>query len=139
MDFVELGYEYILGIPEIDKQHQELANQLNEAIRHCTGKKKDEKIFFEKNTRNSIDFLRNHFETEEKILCKTKDENLNNHKLDHRKILGELVKMNDDIEKKIVELNLFYVTAFIKEIVMKHIKTYDLEAKKYFIEGYKKN
>jgi len=135
MDFIEIGYEYSLGVPEIDNQHKELANQLNNAIKHCTGKKTDEKIFYEKNMRKSIDFLGNHFETEEKILRKTKYDDFNKHKSDHKKILDEIVKMNDDIEKNKVELNLFYVTAFIKERIMKHLKKYDLNAKKYFIDG----
>jgi len=135
MDFIELGYEYSLNVPEIDKQHKELVKQLNNAIKHCTGKKTDEKRFYDKHTRKSIDFMRNHFETEEEILCKTKYESFNKHKLDHKNILEELIKMNDDIENNKVELNLFYVTAFIKEKVMKHIKTYDLTAKKYFTEG----
>jgi hemerythrin len=135
MDFVELGYEYSLNVPELDRQHKELVKQLNDAIKHCTGKKTDEKRFYDKNTRNSIDFLRNHFETEEKMLCKTKYEKFNSHKLEHKKILEKLIKMNDDIEKNRVELDLFYVTAFIKEQVMRHIKTYDLAAKNYFVEG----
>ena len=132
MDFIELGYEYSWGVPEIDQQHKELEKQLNETIKHCTGKKKDEKIFYDKNMRKSIDFLKNHFETEEKILCKTKCENFKEHKLDHKKILDDIKKMNHDIEKNKVELNLFYVTAFIKERIVKHLKTYDLSAKKYF-------
>jgi hemerythrin len=135
MDFVELGYEYLLNVPEIDNQHKELAKQLNNAIKHCTGKKTDEKIFYEKNIRKSIDFLRNHFETEEKILCKTKYENFKKHKLEHKNILKEIIKMNNNIEKNKMELDLFYVMAFIKERIMKHLKTYDIVAKKYFIEG----
>ena len=135
MDFIELGYEYSLDVPEIDNQHKELAKQLNNTIKHCTGNKTDEKIFYEKNMRKSIDFLRNHFKTEEKILCKTKYESFKKHKLEHKKILEEIIKMNDDIEKNKVELNLFYVTVFIKERIMKHLKTCDLSAKKYFIEG----
>jgi hemerythrin len=135
MDFVELGYEYQLGVPVIDKQHKELAKQLNDAIKHCTGKKNDEKKFYDKSMRKSIDFLRNHFETEEKILSKTEYENFSNHKSNHKKILEEIIKLNDDIEKNIMELDLFYVTAFIKERIMKHLKTYDLNTKKYFIEG----
>ena len=135
MDVIELGYDYSLNVPELDKQHKELANQLNNAIKHCTGKKADEKKFYDKNTRNSIDFLRNHFETEEKLLCKTKYDNFNKHKLEHKKILEQLVRINDDIEKNRVELDLFYVTVLIKELVMKHIRTYDLAAKEYFIEG----
>jgi len=138
MDFVELGYEYSLNVPVIDKQHKELAKQLNNAIRHCTGKKNDEKKFYDKNMRKSIAFMRNHFETEEEILCKTKYENFNKHKSDHTKILDDIIKMNDDIENNKVELNLFYVTAFIKERIMKHLKTYDLNTKKYFIEGNEK-
>ena len=139
MDFFELNYELLSGVQEIDTQHKELVNQLNDAIRHCTGKKAEEKIFYDSNTKNSIEFLRKHFETEEIILCRTKDANFGKHKSDHKKILEELNKMNDDIEKNKVELDLFYVTAFIKERIMKHLKTYDLKTKKYFLEGYEKN
>jgi hemerythrin-like metal-binding protein len=135
MDFIELGYEYLLDVPEIDNQHKELAVQLNNAIKHCTGKKKDEKKFYFENMGKSINFMRDHFDLEEKILCKTEYENIKKHKSDHKKILDDLIKMNDDIEKNKVELNLFYVTAFIRETVMKHIKTYDVAAKKYFKEG----
>jgi hemerythrin len=138
MDFVELDKEYSLGVPELDKQHKELARQLNEAIKHCTGKKADEKKFFDKNTRNSIDFLKNHFETEEKLLRKTKYDGFSKHKSEHKEMLKKLKKMNDDIEKNRVELNLFYVTAFIKEMVVKHIRTCDMGAKKYFIDAYEK-
>jgi len=138
MDFVELGPEYSLGVPELDSQHKELAHQLNEAIRHCTGKKADEKKFFDKNTRNSIEFLKNHFETEEKLLRKTKYDHFSKHKSAHKEILTKLRKMNDDIEKNRVELDLFLVTASIKEMVVKHIKTFDLGSKNFFIDGYEK-
>jgi hemerythrin-like metal-binding protein len=135
MDFIELGYEYLLNVAEIDNQHRELANRLNNAIKHCTGKKKDEKKFYFETMGKAIDFLKEHFETEEKILSKTKYEDTEKHKLAHKKILDDIIKMNDDIENNKVELDLFYVTAFIRETVMKHIKTYDIIAKKYFIEG----
>jgi hemerythrin len=138
MDFVEWGHEYSLGVAELDKQHKELARQLNEAIKHCTGKKADERVFFDQNTRNSIDFLKNHFETEENLLSKTKYDCFSKHKSEHKEMLKKLKKMNDDIEKKRVELDLFYVTAFIKEMVMKHIKTFDLGTKQYFGDVYEK-
>jgi hemerythrin-like metal-binding protein len=137
MDFIELGYDYLLDVPEIDNQHKELAKRLNNSIKHCTGKKNDEKKFYFENMGKSINFLKEHFETEEKILSKTKYENTEKHKSAHKKILDEIIKMNDDIEKNKVELDLFYVTAFIREAVMKHIKKYDIVAKKYFIEGNK--
>jgi len=138
MDFVELGREYSLGVPELDKQHAELARQLNEAIKHCTGKRADEKVFYDKNTPNSIKFLKNHYQTEEKILSKVKYDQIAKHKADHREILKKITDMHDDIKKKRVELDLFYVTAFIKEMVLKHIRTYDLASKQYFYEGYQK-
>ena len=138
MDFVELGYEYFLDVPELDKQHKELAKQLNNAIKHCTGKKADEKAFYDKTANKSIEFMRDHFETEEKILSKTKYEHFKKHKAEHKKILEEIVKMHDDIEKNKVELNLFYATAFVKERIMKHLKTCDIAAKKYFMEGNEK-
>jgi hemerythrin-like metal-binding protein len=135
MDFIELGNEYLLGVHEIDNQHKELAIRLNDAIKHCTGKKKDEEKFYFANMGKSISFMRNHFELEEKILCKTKYKNTEKHKSDHKKILDELIKMHDDIEKNKAELNLFYVTAFVRETVMKHIKKHDIIAKEYFKEG----
>jgi hemerythrin len=135
MDFIELGSEYLLGVPEIDKQHKELAIRLNDAIKHCTGKKNDEKKFYFENMEKSIGFMKAHFELEEKILCKTKYENTGKHKADHKKIFDELIKMHDDIENNKAELNLFYVTAFVRETVMKHIKKYDIPAKKHFKEG----
>ena len=138
MDFIELGYEYLLDVPELDNQHKELAKRLNNAIKHCTGKKNDEKKFYFENMRKSIEFMREHFETEEKILSRTKYEKTAKHKSEHKKILDEIIKMNDDIEKNKAELNLYYVTAFVRETVMKHIKTYDIVAKKYFIEGNEK-
>ncbi|MDR0322271.1 MAG: hemerythrin family protein [Treponema sp.] len=139
MDFIEIGYEYLLGVPEIDNQHKELAKRLNNAIKHCTGKKKDEDKFYYENIDYSIKFLKSHFDLEEKILCKTDYENTEKHKADHKKILDEITKMTEDIEKKKIELNLFYVTAFVKERVMKHIKKHDVAAKKHFIEGNKIN
>jgi hemerythrin len=138
MDFVDWGHEYSLGVSELDKQHKELARQLNEAIKHCTGKKADEKQFYDKNTRSSIAFLKNHFETEEKLLRGTKYDHFGKHKSEHKEMLKKLKKMNDDIEKNRVELDLFYVTACIKEMVVKHIRTLDMGAKTYFIDGYEK-
>jgi hemerythrin len=135
MDYIELGYEYLLDVPELDNQHKELAKQLNNTIKHCTGKKDDEKRFYLENMEKAIAFLRTHFKTEEELLCNTKYENTGKHQIEHKRILDEITQMNDDIEKNKVELNLYYVTAFIREMVMNHIKTYDLSAKKYFIEG----
>jgi hemerythrin len=138
MDFIVLGYDYLLDVPELDNQHKELAKRLNNSIKHCTGKKADEKRFYYENIEKSINYIRKHFETEEKLLRKTKYEKTEKHILEHKKILDKIVKMNADIEKKKIELDLFYVTAFIRELVMKHIKTHDVDAKKYFIEGNKK-
>jgi hemerythrin len=135
MDFIELGYEYLLDVPELDDQHKELAKRLNNTIKHCTGKKNDEKQFYFENIEKSIDFLRFHFDTEEKLLCKTEYKNTDKHLSEHKRILKEITQMNNDIEKNKIELNLFYVTAFIREMVMNHIKSYDMAAKKYFIEG----
>jgi hemerythrin-like metal-binding protein len=136
MDFIELGYEYLLGVPELDKQHKELERRLNNAIKHCTGKKNDEKRFYHENMKKSINYMREHFDLEEKILSKTKYENTEKHKLEHKRILDELIKIDNDIENNKVELNLFYVTAFIRETVMKHIKKHDIAAKEYFKKGY---
>jgi hemerythrin len=138
MDFIELGHEYSLGVPELDKQHKELANQLNDTIKHCTGKKADEKVFYDKNMKKSIDFLKNHFKTEERFLSKTKYDHFSKHKSAHKEIVTKLTKMDGDIKKNRVELDLFYVTAFIKETVMKHMKTVDLSANKFFEKGYEK-
>ena len=133
MDFIELGHEYSLGVPELDKQHKELVIRLNDAIKHCTGKRADERKFYDKNTQKSIESMKKHFETEEKMLKKTKYDDLNKHKADHKEMLAKLKKITNDIEKGRAELDLFYLTAFTKEMVLKHIRTFDMAAKNFFI------
>ncbi|MCL1930398.1 MAG: hypothetical protein FWF55_01165 [Treponema sp.] len=131
MDFIEMGQDLSLGVPELDKQHQELALRLNDAIKHCTGKRADEREFYKKNTPKSIELLKKHFETEEKLLKKTKYDNFSKHKAEHKEMLTKLKKMTSDIDKNRIELDLFYLTAFTKEMVMKHFRTSDMKAKKF--------
>jgi len=132
--FVEWDKKYSIGVSEIDKQHKRLMEILNDTIKHSNGVKIDERKYFNKNRKKAEKYLKKHFETEEKILSKTNYKKLEEHKAEHKKFLDEIVKINEEIDKNIREINLFNSTAYIKEWLLNHIKNYDKKADKYIVE-----
>ena len=132
--YVEWDSQFSIGMPEIDKQHKKLMKMLNETVKHSNGNRIDERKYFDKTARKAAEFLKKHFETEEKILSKTKYEKLEEHKAEHRKFYEEIRKSNEEIENNIRDVNLFNSTAFIKEWLLNHIKNYDKKADKYILE-----
>jgi hemerythrin len=107
---------------------------LNDTIKHSNGVKIDERKYFNKTKNKAVKYLKKHFETEEKILSKTNYEKLEEHKAEHKKFLDEIIKINEEIDKNIREVNLFISTAYIKEWLLNHIKNFDKKADKYIIE-----
>jgi hemerythrin len=132
--FVEWDNKYSIGMPEIDRQHKKLMKILNDTIKHSNGNKIDERKYFNKTRKKAEKYLKKHFETEEKILSRTKYEKLEEHKAEHKKFLDEIIKINEEIDKNTREVNLFDSTAYIKEWLLNHIKNYDKKADKYIIE-----
>jgi hemerythrin-like metal-binding protein len=137
MQFVIWDSQYSVGVPEIDIQHKELMNTLNDIINHTNGNKNDEKEYFNKIKGPVEKYIKNHFDTEENILSKTKYERLDEHKLEHKNFLKEIKRIIEEIDNNKNEMNLSNIGEWIKEWLLNHIKTYDKDGMEYFKEGIK--
>ena len=135
INFIEWDLEYSVDVPEIDRQHKELMNLLNDAIHHSSGNPMEERAYFNKRIEVSINFIIKHFEMEEQFLSKTKYEKYNEHKMEHKKILEEIQNKKEEIQSNELEVDLKNMTEYLKEWLINHIKEYDKKAKEYFLDG----
>ena len=137
MKFLEWDLKYLVGVPEIDGHHKEFMSQINEAIYHSSGNKEKERKFFDKRIENSIKFIAKHFETEGQYLPKGNCEKIKEHKMEHKNLLEKIQDLKQKIQNNEREFDLFSTTAFFKEMLLGHIKEFDVNIMKYFLEGKK--
>jgi hemerythrin-like metal-binding protein len=138
MEFVTWNSQYSVGVSEIDTQHKELMNILNDLIYHSNRNKNDEKIYFDKIKDMAEEYIIKHFETEENILSKTNYERLEEHKLEHKNFLKEIKRIIEEIDNDKSKMTLSNIAEWIKEWLLNHIKTYDKDGMEYFKDGIKK-
>jgi hemerythrin len=129
MKCIEWDLSYSIGVQEIDGQHKTLMNLLNEAIHNSSGNKEKERAFFDKRIDKIIEFIETHYKTEEQYLSKANYEEYNEHILEHEYILKIMQKIKDDIINNKIEIDLFNITANLKEVLLNHVKFYDKSAK----------
>ena len=135
--FVEWNADYSVGVSIVDNQHKELINFLNAAVNHSSGNTIEERKYFDKMIHMVIQFFENHFETEEALLSETKYGKFDEHKEEHKKCLEVIKKTVKEIEDNRRIINLFELTAELKEFLLNHIIIYDKKAQDYFKEGEK--
>jgi hemerythrin len=135
--FITWEKEYSVDVLEIDTQHKELMTLINNSINNCTGNSIKEREYFDKAIDMEINFMTEHFKTEEKILEKTQYEKYEEHKKEHEVFLKKIKKLAEEVKEGKKELNLFDLTLYIKEWLLSHILLYDKGAKEYFKEGHK--
>jgi hemerythrin-like metal-binding protein len=123
--FFKWDQEYSVGVPEIDGQHKELMNLLNEVIYHSSDNKEEERIYFDKRIENTVKFIATHFETEEQYLSKTDYEKYTEHKLEHKNLLEKMQNIKDEVQNNKLEVDLFSLTEYLKDWFVNHIKVYD--------------
>lgn len=86
---------YNVGVKQIDDQHQELVQRLNEFMEACTNQKGKEKI------QETLGFLKaytvEHFRDEEKLMSSVKYPELPAHKKEH----DDFVRVIDDLLEQV--------------------------------------
>lgn len=94
MQLLEWKDEFSLGIPEIDFEHRELIQLINEML---------VKIYESERTENTSEYLGEiyarialHFALEEKIMRERNYDHLEDHKSDHDKLLNEIRDIMDN-------------------------------------------
>ena len=96
MSLVEWKDEYSLGVPDIDHEHRELIELINELY---------ESVSAAGTEMNALDFLGElyaritaHFALEEKLMREARYDEYPDHKADHERLLDDIRDLMDDYE-----------------------------------------
>ena len=137
LDFIQMNSRYYAETAEINIQHREIMNMVNNLIVHCTGNKTEERYFFDRIIETLVNYFEEHFKTEEELLTETAYEKYKEHKNEHEKALEKLKTVMNEVKNSQRELDLYELTDYIRGWELNHILEYDIPAKEYFKEGKK--
>lgn len=118
MSFFVWSEKYSVGVRELDSQHKQLMNILNElyeAMQSATDKAKLSKIIGE-----LANYTKIHFATEEKYLEKYNYAGLTGQKNEHAKFIQKVQAFKDDFESGKLALSL-NIASFVKDWLSNHI------------------
>jgi len=130
-DRVKWSDSYSMGIKVIDDQHKELINIVNDIFSHATGREWEEHEYFKDIIKQAVDYIKNHFATEEKIMISTKYNGYEAHKKIHEEFILKVVQTAKDYEtgKRLTLTNFGY---FLKDWVLSHVAVMDKKYSDYF-------
>lgn len=117
--FFNWSDEYSVGIPTIDKQHQELVNMLNRLFIAASGRE-------DAGTAGGIlnalmDYTRTHFSLEERLLLAAKYPDVERHKLEHQKMIAKLDELTRRFrleEEQVYPELLGFLRSWLKEHIL---------------------
>jgi len=112
------------GIKIIDEQHKELVNMINEMFLHVSGSAENERDFLIGIIYKTIDYIKVHFATEEKIMRVIKYSGYSQHKKAHDRFVISIVDTINELNIG-KHLSLYTFTKFLKEWVFSHIAVMD--------------
>lgn len=122
---------YSMGIKIIDDQHKGLLDFVNDLYNHSTGDEAAERMYFTTVIQQAIDYVKNHFATEEKYMIATKFPGYPEHKKVHVEFTKKVVDSVKDFEagKRLV---LEKFTHFLKDWILSHVAVMDRQYSDYF-------
>lgn len=116
--------EYVTGFAKIDEQHQSLFNLIN-TLHEAMVQGHGHDVLL--NTINElVIYVKEHFETEEKIMQEYQYPNLKEHQEIHQKLTQEVFIFKEKMEKKEPFLTV-ELSRFLTEWLIHHIKGEDLK------------
>ncbi len=123
-DYVSWSDSYSVGIKLIDDQHKGLLEFVNDLFNHSTGNEADEKAYFKEVIQQAVQYVKNHFQTEEKLMITTKYPGYAEHKKSHDEFTLVVVKSVKDFEsgKRLVLEKFAY---FLKDWILTHVAVMD--------------
>lgn len=130
-DLVSWSPTFSVGVKTIDDQHKELLNVTNDLFNHCIGDEASERAYFNKVIKSTVDYVKVHFSTEEKIMTAVKFPGYTKHKQEHDKFVITVAEMSKEFnERKKISLSTF--TRFLKDWILTHIAVSDKLYFEYF-------
>jgi len=122
---------YSMGVKIIDDQHKGLIDFVNDLFNHSTGNEAMERVYFTEVIQQAVQYIKDHFKTEEKLMQGTKFPGFPEHKKAHDEFTLTVVKSVKDFEsgKRLVLEKFAY---FLKDWVLTHIAVMDRQYADYF-------
>jgi len=123
-NYIEWSDSYSLGIKMIDDQHKGLLDIVNDLYSHSTGNETEEMFYFKDVIHQAVDYIKNHFQVEEKLLLATKYPAYAEHKKAHDQFTLMVVTSAKDFEagKRLV---LEKFAHFLRDWILSHIALMD--------------
>jgi len=123
-NYIEWSEAYSLGIKMIDDQHKGLLDIVNDLYSHSTGNEFEEMLYFKDVIHQAVDYIKNHFQVEEKLLVATKYPGYAEHKKAHDQFTLMVVASAKDFESgKRMVLEKF--AHFLRDWILSHIAVMD--------------
>ena len=122
---------YSVGVKLIDKQHKELLNLVNDMYNHVIGDETIERAYFQEVIQQTLDYVKIHFDTEEKIMKLVKFQGYVEHKKAHDSFIYNVFDMVKKFEAG-KKGPLISFTHFIKDWILTHIAIMDKQYFEYF-------
>jgi len=123
-EFISWKSIYETGIQQIDDEHKNLLNILNN-LHRCFIQKEGSKVGIEI-FKNLIEYTKTHFFHEEEIMRKAKYPKYDEHKNEHRILTRQVVDFFEIFEKQ-QDLMTANMLEFLKDWLQYHIKIKDIE------------
>jgi len=122
---------YSMGVKIVDEQHKGLLNFVNDLFNHATGDEYEEREYFKSVIQQAVEYIKTHFETEEKLMTATKFPGYAEHKMIHDGFTMTVLKSVKDFEsgKRLVLEKFAY---FLKDWVLTHVAVMDVKYAEYF-------
>jgi hemerythrin len=124
VEYVAWSNSYSVGIKVIDDQHKGLLEFVNDVFNHASGDAKQERAYFSEVIQQAVQYVKEHFATEEKYMISAKYPGYAEHKKAHDQFTLTVVKSVQEFQagKRLVLHKFAY---FLKNWVLSHIAVMD--------------
>jgi len=130
-EYVSWSNSYSMGVKLIDDQHKGLIDFVNDLFNNASGNEKRERAYFTEVIQQAVQYIKEHFQAEEKLMIGTKFPGYAEHKKVHDEFTLTVVKSVKDFEagKRLVLEKFAY---FLKDWILTHIAVMDRQYADYF-------
>jgi len=122
--FIKWSNSLSCGIASIDEQNKELIDMVNDMFMHETGSEEEEQNYFAGILKKTINYIKTHFTTEEKIMKAARFPGFARHKQIHNKFTIDVFETIDDFNSG-RRVSLYNYTRFLKDWIFSHIAIMD--------------
>jgi hemerythrin len=121
---VEWSQDLECGIEIVDEQHKGLLTMLNELFSHSGGTTQEEHEFFRTVLERAVDYVKNHFSTEENIMKQVGFDGYEEHRKIHETFIA-LALEKAQVFQQDKKVSLVELTMFLKDWVLTHVAVMD--------------